>query len=94
MFVRREVFDRIGGFPQIVLMEDVELARGMAEAGKVVRLKPRVSTDSRRMLENGIYKQLLGNIWRMFRYLYLGATPEQIAQTYQSSREETTSQTI
>ncbi|MCB2209541.1 TIGR04283 family arsenosugar biosynthesis glycosyltransferase [bacterium] len=91
MFVRRKVFDRIGGFPQIPLMEDVELARAIAEAGKVVRLAPRVTTDSRRMLENGIYKQILGNIWRMFRYLYLGATPEQIDRTYRSSREESTS---
>lgn len=88
MFVRREVFEQMGGFPQIVLMEDVELARGIAKAGKVVRLNLRVTTDSRRMLEKGIYKQILGNIWRMFRYLYLGATPEQITRTYQSSREE------
>lgn len=88
MFITRKTYDRIGGFPEIVLMEDVELIRSMVKIGKVTRIQSRVITDSRRMLENGVFKQLLGNIWRMFRYLYLGATPEQIARTYHSSRED------
>ncbi len=88
MFITRNGFDRMGGFPEIVLMEDVELARGMARLGKVTRIQSRVITDSRRMLEKGVFKQILGNMWRMFRYLYFGATPEQITRSYRSSREE------
>lgn len=89
MFVRRSTFEAIGGFPDIILMEDVELARGMVEKGKVTRVDLRVITDSRRMLEKGIFKQIIGNAWRMIRYLYFQATPEEIASTYRSSREET-----
>jgi rSAM/selenodomain-associated transferase 2 len=88
MFLTRRVFEQIGGFPEIILMEDVELARGMAKLGAVTRIESRVITDSRRMLEKGPFRQIVGNMWRIFRYLYLGATPEQIAKTYHSSRED------
>ena len=89
MFVRRTIFEAIGGFPEVILMEDVELARGMAEKGKVTRVDLRVITDSRRMVEKGVLNQIIGNAWRMIRYLYFQATPEEIASTYRSSREET-----
>ena len=88
LFLRRSVFDQIGGYPLIPLMEDVELSRGMAQHGKLTRIDLRVVTDSRRMQERGVIKQLLGNAWRMTRYLYLGASPADIAKNYQSSREE------
>ena len=88
MFVRRSIFESMGGFPEIPLMEDVELARKMAKRGKVVRIDARVITDSRRMLENGPLRQIIGNAWRMISYLYLGASPEDIAKNYQSSRED------
>ena len=87
MFLRRSTFETVGGFPEIVLMEDVEMARSIAKIGKTIRVRGEVYTDSRRMIENGVLRQLLGNIWRMIRYLYLGATPDQIAGTYHSSRE-------
>ncbi len=88
LFLRRAVFNSLGGFPLLPLMEEVELVRGMAQRGKLARINSRVVTDSRRMLENGALKQILGNAWRMFRYLYLGASPEDIANSYRSSREE------
>lgn len=88
LFLRRSIFDQIGGYPEIPLMEDVELARGMARTGQLARIDARVVTDSRRMLERGAVRQILGNAWRMFRYLYLGATAQDIARSYQSSREE------
>ena len=88
LFLRRSVFELIGGYPLIPLMEDVEMARSIAQRGKLVRINQRVVTDSRRMLEKGVVKQLLSNAWRMFRYLYLGVSPQEAANSYQSSREE------
>ena len=88
MFIRRSAFEEIGGFPEIPLMEDVELARAMVKKGKLIRIDSLVLTDSRRHIENGPLRQVLGNAWRMIWYLYLGATPQQIADSYRSSREE------
>lgn len=90
-FMRRETFEAVGGFPEIPLMEDVEMSRALHEAGQLVRIDPdvRVITSARRFAERGYLRQSLLNGWNMFRYLNLGATPEQIARSYRSSREET-----
>jgi GT2 family glycosyltransferase len=86
-FMPRRVYDLVGGFPEIPLMEDVEMARRLHSAGKIVRLPLRVVTSSRRFLENGPLRQWLLSLRCMIGYLYLGATPEEIARVYRSSRE-------
>lgn len=90
-FMRRVTFEEIGGFPQIPLMEDVEMSRALHERGRLVRIDPaiRVVTSSRRFEERGALRQTLLNGWNLFRYLYLGVKPERIARSYRSSREET-----
>lgn len=89
MFMRRDIFEKVGGFLQIPLMEDVEMARALHQKGKIVRVDPRlrVKTSSRRFLERGFVRQTSANILSMIRYLYLGATAEDIAHRYRSSRE-------
>ncbi len=89
-FMTRAVYERVGGFPEIPLMEDVEMSRGLHREGDLVRVPLRVVTSSRRFLERGYIRQSLLNIRSMVRYLFLGATPEEIAHAYTSSREEAT----
>lgn len=90
-FTTRTLFEQVGGFPDIPLMEDVELSRALHNTGKLIRIDPklRVITSSRRFRERGLLRQTLQNARNMFRYLYLGATPDDIARRYRSSREET-----
>ena len=87
-FMSRATFERIGGFPELLLMEDVEMSRALHREGKLVRLLPRVITSSRRYLERGPLRQALRNRWNLFRYLCLKATPKEIARTYHTRREE------
>ena len=86
-FMTRATFERVGGFPELSLMEDVEMSRALHREGELVRITPHVITSSRRYLERGALRQALRNRWNLFRYLYLGATPKQIAQTYRTRRE-------
>jgi rSAM/selenodomain-associated transferase 2 len=86
-FTSRATFDRVGGFPEIPLMEDIEMSRALHQVGELVRIPLRVITSSRRFLERGPVRQWLLNMWNMARYLYLGATPEEIARSYRSGRE-------
>jgi rSAM/selenodomain-associated transferase 2 len=87
-FMFRATFERVGGFPEIPLMEDVEMMRKLHREGLLVKIDhPRVITSSRRFLERGFLRQSLTNLWSMVRYLKLGATPEDIVRVYQSSRE-------
>jgi rSAM/selenodomain-associated transferase 2 len=87
-FMSKKTFDKIGGFPEIALMEDIEMSRRLKNAGKLVRPKLRVVTSARRFEERGWIRQYLLNVYNLTRYLYFGATAEQIAASYQSSREE------
>lgn len=86
-FMSRATYERVGGFPDIPLLEDVEMARALHEVGKLVRIPLRVATSSRRFQERGVLRQLLQDIWLETRYLCLGATAEDIARCYVSSRE-------
>ena len=88
-FTTRALFEQVGGFPELPLMEDVELSRALHDAGKLIRIDPalRVTTSSRRFQERGLLRQIIQNAINMFRYLYLSATAEDIARAYRSSRE-------
>jgi rSAM/selenodomain-associated transferase 2 len=87
-FMTRAMFERLGGFPQLPLMEDIEMSRALHHAGRLVRLSLCVSTSSRRYMERGALRQALRNRWNLFRYLCLGRDAEAIARTYYSKREE------
>ncbi len=86
-FMSRGAFYRVGGFPEIPLMEDLEMSRKLRQAGRLVRVALRVTTSSRRFLERGPLRQWLLDVRYVIQYLYLGAAPEQIARLYTSSRE-------
>lgn len=58
VFVRREVFDRLGGFPQVQLMEDLRFSAAMNRAGRTAILSPPVRTSARRFIHNGVMRQL------------------------------------
>jgi rSAM/selenodomain-associated transferase 2 len=87
-FMRRATFERVGGFPDIPLMEDVEMSRALDRAGTLVRIPLRVETSSRRFAQRGVLRQALGNAWRMFRYLHLNVSPAALAAQYRDEREE------
>ncbi len=86
-FMSRDTFFRLGKFKEIPLMEDVEMSRELHQNGRLVRSKMRIYTSSRRFLETGVLRQYWINFTCMVRYLYLGATPEDIQNIYRSSRE-------
>ena len=48
IFCRRKVFDEIGGFPEVPLMEDVEFFRRLRRRGRVIIIPERLVASSRR----------------------------------------------
>ncbi len=71
-FVRRAVFERLGGFPDQPLMEDLELSRRLARAGRVVRVPASVRVSGRRLAARPIYYAV---IWNVFPALYRAGAP-------------------
>lgn len=57
IFVRRDVFGRIGGFPQVRLMEDIYFSRRLRGIGRTAILGPPVRTSPRRFLSHGVIRQ-------------------------------------
>lgn len=85
LFMRREAYDAVGGFPQQELMEDVEISRRLRRLGRPASLRLRVRTSSRRWLRHGVVRTVLLMWWLRLRYA-LGARPADLARLYREAR--------
>ena len=82
IFVRADVFRAVGGFEPVRLLEDVLLARRLAEWRAPLVLKPLLTCDARRWLRDGILHTTLTN-WRIvFEFACLKKTPDELAALY------------
>lgn len=62
IFVRTEVFERVGGYPEIDLLESAYLCRNLRKHGKLKLIKEEIRTSPRRFIDGGIYRVLWGDI--------------------------------
>jgi rSAM/selenodomain-associated transferase 2/rSAM/selenodomain-associated transferase 1 len=85
LFMRKTLFDDIGGFPEMPIMEDFILIHRLKRKGKIVLLPESVMTSPRRWLHLGIIKTWLINQMIVIAY-YLGIPPERLTRWYR--REE------
>ena len=86
IFLRRQVYDRLGGVRPIALMEDYDLVRRLEKAGPTLCIaEPPLITSSRRFQGRRPVAIVLG--WLRVHALYhLGADPERLAALYDSRR--------
>ena len=82
-FMRRETFLRVGGFREIPLMEDYDLALRMKREGRTLVLPQSVTTSGRRFLAKGVLRTAAIN-WSIITRFRLGADPEELARWYRS----------
>jgi rSAM/selenodomain-associated transferase 2 len=81
LFVERRLFEEVGGFPPIALMEDVELSATLRRRGRPLCLEQTVVVSSRRWEKHGIWRTI-ALMWRLRLAYYLGAKPARLAQIY------------
>jgi len=81
LFMKKTLFDEIGGFPDLPIMEDFILVRRLKHKGKVIIVPSAVTTSPRRWLYLGILRTWLINQLIIVAY-YLGASPEQLTRLY------------
>ncbi|MEH2211718.1 TIGR04283 family arsenosugar biosynthesis glycosyltransferase [Nostoc sp.] len=81
IFLTKEIFQQIGGFPELPIMEDFELMRRLKRIGRVVIIPTPVVTSARRWLQKGVLKTTLLNQIVIIAYL-LGVSPERICSWY------------
>jgi hypothetical protein len=85
IFIRREIFNRLGGFPEIPLMEDIALSRAMKRTGKVACLRSRVVTSARRWEIEGIGRTIV-RMWLLKSLYLLGVSPFRLKRFYDDRR--------
>ena len=84
IFVRRAVFDELGGYKEMPLMEDMDLLSRLRKTGRVALIDLPVTTSSRRFLKRGPVRQQLLNILLVCCYL-LGVKPSTLARWYRAN---------
>jgi rSAM/selenodomain-associated transferase 2 len=80
-FIGRPMFDRIGGYTNAPLFEDVDIVRRSRRAGRFIKLAEPMTTSARRFLRSGVVRRQLANAGLVALYK-LGVPAERLARWY------------
>jgi hypothetical protein len=81
LFMSRELFKRVGGFPEQPLMEDIEISKRLKSIVVPTCLRQTVTTSGRRWDSRGSWRTIL-LMWQL-RWAYWHGTPaQQLAERY------------
>jgi rSAM/selenodomain-associated transferase 2 len=83
IFVKRDIFLQLGGFPQIELMEDIAFSKKMPR--RPYRIRHKLVTSSRRWERNGVLKTI-ALMWLLRFRFFMGADPKLLAKQYGQAR--------
>jgi rSAM/selenodomain-associated transferase 2 len=81
LFMPRHIFELIGGFQKIPIMEDVEIQKRLRKKGRFVKIRQPVVTSARRFLACGIIKQQILNTGLVLLY-HAGFSPFWLKRFY------------
>jgi rSAM/selenodomain-associated transferase 2 len=85
LFVRHPIFEAMGGFQDIPLMEDIAFCRALKRIGPIACLHSRVITSGRRWERHGVWRTVI-KMW-ILKILYLaGVSPQRLKQFYADTR--------
>ncbi len=85
LFIRRDLFERLEGFPPVKLMEDVFISRRLRGHGRVVVASRQIFVSPRRWQKVGLVRQTLRN-WTLTALAAGGVHPDSLARYYPAVR--------
>ncbi len=85
LFVDKTLFDELGGYANIALMEDIELSSKLKKQARPYCVKTKVISSSRRWLSFGVTNTILLMWWLRLRY-FLGTDPTDLEQLYRKGQ--------
>ncbi|MEQ9314669.1 MAG: TIGR04283 family arsenosugar biosynthesis glycosyltransferase [Henriciella sp.] len=80
LVISRKLYDEIGGYEDIPLMEDVRLVQAIGKE-RLVMLSAEARTSAAKYERDGWRRRSWQNAWLISRYLF-GASPEKLAKKY------------
>lgn len=81
LFVRRRVFEALGGFAPLALMEDIEISARLKRCSPPACVAQRVTTAGRRWDQHGLWRTIV-LMWRLRAAYAAGADPHALALHY------------
>lgn len=87
IFVRRAAFEAVGGYPDIALMEDIELCRRLKARGRLAALRARVTTSARKWEREGPLRTI-GLMWTLRLLYFCGVAPARLHRWYYGPPKE------
>jgi rSAM/selenodomain-associated transferase 2 len=81
IFVTRDVFRRLGGFPELRFMEDLFLMKRLKRQGRIQEIWQPIRVSARRWEQRGVVRQTLTN-WVLVLAAQLGICPNRLAHFY------------
>lgn len=81
LFIERKLFESVGGFAPIALMEDIAITNTLRAIEAPICLRERITTSSRRWEKNGVW-HTIWLMWRLRFAYWRGADPAELARIY------------
>jgi len=81
IFVKKSLYNKVQGIPDIALMEDIAFSRRLLKFHKPVCFEERVITSSRRWEKNGILKTIIV-MWSLRVFYFFGVKPKTLYKMY------------
>jgi rSAM/selenodomain-associated transferase 2 len=85
IFIKKEVFDQLGGFPEIPIMEDLEFSLKFKKSARIKQVEGKIITSARRFEKNGVLKTIMF-MHKMKLLYFLGKRPEELYNLYKNVR--------
>ena len=85
IFLSRADFEKIGGFPDVPILEEMEFSKGLRRLGKTTLVTPCIHISARRWETRGIVRTTLNN-WLITLLYFLKFSPGQLAKLYSHIR--------
>lgn len=86
LFVSKALFEELGGFPPIALMEDIAISKRLKKHSRPICFHSRVVTSSRRWQQNGTLRTVL-LMWQLRLAFFFKADPVALAKKYRANHE-------
>ncbi len=85
IFLSRADFKKIGGFPEIPILEEMEFSKALRRLGKTTLITPHIHISARRWKKKGVLRTTINN-WLITLLYFLKFSPVQLAKLYRHIR--------
>jgi rSAM/selenodomain-associated transferase 2 len=81
IFMTRQAFQNVGGFPDMALMEDIAVSRRLNKLSRPYCIRQKITTSARRWERHGLVKTVL-LMWLLRLGYFFGVDPDKLARHY------------